>query len=89
MTVLFESSAAVDKMMRENFTTEETTAIRNDILGIATGELGVSKASLVGSGLSSFFGFKGPDPEEIVKQAIINDAKKMAGDKSYQVDIGV
>jgi len=90
MGVLFDNSDAVDSMMNDNFTDAEKSAIKDDVLDIATKELNVSKASLVSSGLGAFFGIgNGPDPEEIVMDAIINDAKQMGGDKSYQVDIGV
>ena len=90
MGVLFVNSDAVEEMMDANFSDGEKATLKSDILGIATKELGVSKASLVSSGLGSFFGIgSGPDPEEIVKKAIIDDAKKNAGDNSYQVDIGV
>ncbi len=87
MSVLFVNSDAVDEMMDGNFTNDEKSALRSDIANIATSELNVSKAKLVGSVFGSFFG--GEDPETVVKKAIINDAKTMAGDKSYQVDIGV
>ena len=66
---------------------EEKSTIEKDIVSIATNELNVKKSTLASSVLSSFFGGQGP--EAIVKQAIIDDAKKMASDKSYQVDIGV
>ncbi len=90
MRTLFANSDAVDDMLNANFTNDDKSTIRSDVLSIATKELNVSKASLVSSGLGSFFGIgNGPDPEEIVMEAIIKDSMKMGGDQSYQIDIGV
>ena len=90
MGTLFLNYGAVNTMMEQNFSDEERSKLRSDVLSIATGELEVSKASLVGSGLGSLFGIgKGPSPEELVINAIVKDTMKNAGDDSYQVDIGV
>ena len=96
MSVLFDNSDAVNTMMDANFTNEEKEAIRNDVKHIATSELNVSTGKLYASGLfgnllnmDSFFGMEVKGADEIVMDAIIEDAKKMGGDKSYQVDIGV
>ncbi len=83
MGVLFESSDAVDQMLEQNFTEAERGTLKKDIVHIATSELNVSAGSLIGS----IFGFG--NGEQMIKDAIINDAKQMAGDDSYQIDIGV
>ena len=96
MGVLFDNSDAVNTMMDANFTEEEKTAIRKDVTNIATSELNVNSGKLYASGffgnllnMDSIFGKEIKGADEIVMDAIIEDAKKMGGDKSYQVDIGV
>ncbi len=88
MGVLFNGAAAAQKMFDRNFSTMDKINLGLDAKSIATNELGVSSATLAKTMLPSFL-YNGPSADEIILSAISEDAQKMGGDKSYQIDIGV
>jgi hypothetical protein len=89
MGALFTGADAAQKMFADNFTLMEKTKIGLAAGAIATGELGVSTAAMIRGGLPEFLRGDAPDTGTLVMNAIVNDAKNMGGDKSYQIDIGI
>ena len=73
MTTLFAGSDAAEEMLDDNFSLGEKGKIMGSMKVISMKELG--------AGL-----FAGP---QTIMNAIIDDTKKLGGDDSYQIDIGV
>ena len=89
MGALFTGADVAQKMFDDNFTTLEKAKIGLAAGAIATGELGVRTADMVRSALPAWLRGDAPDTETLVMNAIVEDAQKMGGDKSYKIDIGI
>ena len=89
MGALFTGADVAQKMFSDNFTTLEKTKIGVAAGAIATGELHVRTTDMVRSALPAWLRGDVPDTETLVMNAIVEDAKNMGGDKSYQIDIGI
>lgn len=89
MGALFTGADVAQKMFDDNFTTLEKAKIGLAAGSIATGELGVRTADMLRGQLPAWMHGDAPDTETLVMNAIVEDAQKMGGDKSYKIDIGI